>query len=351
MPHFNDDYFRDLPPRERRYDTPVADQLVFSVFPNGVKAWVHVYPCDDFVRRRTMGLFPEMGYQAALATLEQSRRIAELDAMQTRSPRRARVPYGKYAGVGLAAAALAAALTLVLTRNDPPQETPTATGSVPQTAAQIREQPGSVEQVQAPAAREADAPAEAPAPVDDPAGEPSGRDTAAVETDAVHPREETAATAGTSAPAPAEDGDVLPLPPGTGAAGTRVTAAPTADDVPSDTGATAIAVTRAILTTDVRDHEPADELSGTFRRPQEDPFRIYFFTELTGRPGDSVTHRWQRDGVTVAERRFSIGDGARWRVFSSKYIPPAGAGEWQAMVIDGTGRVIETRTLEIVTGP
>ena len=70
MTQFTNDYFRALPPRDRRYDTPVADQLVFRVFPNGVKAWVHVYPCDDFVRRRTMGLFPEMDYGAALAALE-----------------------------------------------------------------------------------------------------------------------------------------------------------------------------------------------------------------------------------------------------------------------------------------
>ena len=82
MTSFSNDYFRDLPPRDRRYDTPVAEQLVFSVFPNGVKAWVHVYPCDDFVRRRTMGLFPEMDYDRALAALDESRRIAEMDASE-----------------------------------------------------------------------------------------------------------------------------------------------------------------------------------------------------------------------------------------------------------------------------
>ena len=119
MTSFSNDYFRDLPPRDRRYDTPVAEQLVFSVFPNGVKAWVHVYPCDDFVRRRTMGLFPEMDYGRALAALEESRRIAEMDTSENR---RKRPPLADRAR-GLAMAILLGILILetayLVTRPDP----------------------------------------------------------------------------------------------------------------------------------------------------------------------------------------------------------------------------------------
>lgn len=114
MPQFSDDYFRDLPPRDRRYDTPVADQLVFSVFPNGVKAWVHVYPFDDYVRRRTIGLFPETGYEAALVALEQSRRIAAVDALETHRKPSRRTPGLRYFVIGLVAAALAALVTYLL---------------------------------------------------------------------------------------------------------------------------------------------------------------------------------------------------------------------------------------------
>jgi hypothetical protein len=114
MPQFSDHYFRDLPPRDRRYDTPVADQLVFSVFPNGVKAWVHVYPVDDYVRRRTIGLFPETGYEGALVALEQSRRIAAVDALETRRGPSRRDPGLRYFLIGLAAAALAALVTYLL---------------------------------------------------------------------------------------------------------------------------------------------------------------------------------------------------------------------------------------------
>jgi hypothetical protein len=120
MPQFSDEYFRDLPPRDRRYDTPVADQLVFSVFPNGVKAWVHVYPCDDFVRRRTIGLFPEMSLVAARAALEQSRRIAEVDARQIRPPKK-RMPLStRIIVTAVVAAAVSSLLTFLFIRPTPP---------------------------------------------------------------------------------------------------------------------------------------------------------------------------------------------------------------------------------------
>lgn len=132
MTRFNNDYFRDLPPRDRRYDTPVADQLVFRVFPNGVKAWVHVYPCDDFVRRRTMGLFPEMDYGAALSALQESRRIAEVDVEQARRRRPVAVHRSRYIFVGLLATLLAAETVYLFSRPDhSPGDAPRARESVP----------------------------------------------------------------------------------------------------------------------------------------------------------------------------------------------------------------------------
>jgi hypothetical protein len=75
-----DDHCRDLPPQARRYDTPVEEGLVFSVFPNGTKCWVLTYPVGGFIRRRTLGLFPEMTLEAALAAAEQARRVLAAEA-------------------------------------------------------------------------------------------------------------------------------------------------------------------------------------------------------------------------------------------------------------------------------
>lgn len=80
MSGLTDDYFRDLPPKDRRYDTPLGQGLVFSVFPNGTKCWVLVYTAGGFARRRTLGLFPEMGLAGAQAAADQARQILEVEA-------------------------------------------------------------------------------------------------------------------------------------------------------------------------------------------------------------------------------------------------------------------------------
>lgn len=80
MTGLTDDYFRDLPPKDRRYDTPLGQGLVFSVFPNGTKCWVLVYTAGGFARRRTLGLFPDMALDGAQAAAEQARRVLEVEA-------------------------------------------------------------------------------------------------------------------------------------------------------------------------------------------------------------------------------------------------------------------------------
>jgi hypothetical protein len=254
MTQFTNDYFRDLPPRDRRYDTPVADQLVFRVFPNGVKAWVHVYPCDDFVRRRTMGLFPEMDYGAALAALEESRRIADVDAQQTRRRRPVTVHRSRYIFVGLLATLLAAETIYLYSRPDQ--------------------------------SRQADYPA------------------------GTHAYEDPAAS--------------------------------------SPTGDISITVARAMLTSEIRDSEPVDRLSGSMQSSDEDMLTIYFFTELRGNPGEMVVHRWQHNGVTVTEVPFRIGDREHRRIFSKRIITAEDAGDWIATVVDQRGRIIESRSMKVM---
>lgn len=85
MSMLNDDYFRDLPPKPRRYDTPLGEGMVFSVFPNGTKCWVLVYSGSGYARRRTLGLFPEMNLAAAREAASQALRILEVESELARS--------------------------------------------------------------------------------------------------------------------------------------------------------------------------------------------------------------------------------------------------------------------------
>jgi hypothetical protein len=75
-----DSYFRDLPPKARRYDTPLGEGLVFSVFPNGTKCWVLVYSAGGFARRRTLGIFPAMRLEQAREAAARARHIIDVEA-------------------------------------------------------------------------------------------------------------------------------------------------------------------------------------------------------------------------------------------------------------------------------
>jgi hypothetical protein len=94
-------------------------------------------------------------------------------------------------------------------------------------------------------------------------------------------------------------------------------------------------VARAVLTTAVVEREPGEPVSTL----SNDHDRIYFFTELNGLEGATVTHRWEWNGQVMAAVPFEVG-GPRWRVYSSKNLEPVWLGEWTVSVIDASGQVL-----------
>ncbi|HEY3486869.1 MAG TPA: DUF2914 domain-containing protein [Gammaproteobacteria bacterium] len=100
-------------------------------------------------------------------------------------------------------------------------------------------------------------------------------------------------------------------------------------------------VSRASFTTGIQDREPVDELADATTVHD----KIYFFTELKDLDGQTVQHRWRYMGETVAEIDFNVG-GSRWRVWSHKTLQPDKLGTWTVEVINGSGKVIATKTLE-----
>jgi hypothetical protein len=85
MSELTDEYFRDLAPKMHRSDTPLGDGLVFTVFPNGTKCWVLIYTAGGFSRRRTLGLFPEMGVEQARQAAGDAIRILAVEHELLRS--------------------------------------------------------------------------------------------------------------------------------------------------------------------------------------------------------------------------------------------------------------------------
>lgn len=106
-------------------------------------------------------------------------------------------------------------------------------------------------------------------------------------------------------------------------------------------------VARAVFTSQIIDREPVDSLSKFYNKTN----RIYFFTDLRGLAGQIVTHKWEHDGQVMAEIKFKVGSGSRWRVYSSKNLLPTWTGQWTVSVIDENGEPLNVSIFNYVTAP
>jgi hypothetical protein len=103
-------------------------------------------------------------------------------------------------------------------------------------------------------------------------------------------------------------------------------------------------VARAVFTSQIVDREPVDSLSEL----SNDSDRIYFFTDLRELAGQIVTHKWEHDGQVMAEIKFKVGNGPRWRVYSSKNLLPTWTGQWTVSVVDEHGSTLNVSTFSYV---
>jgi hypothetical protein len=94
-------------------------------------------------------------------------------------------------------------------------------------------------------------------------------------------------------------------------------------------------VARAAFAQAIEDREPMGEIEHLPEGADE----VYYFTELRGLEGQTVTHRWLYQGEVKAEVSFEVG-GPRWRVYSSKDLLPDWTGDWTVEVVSGDGRVL-----------
>jgi hypothetical protein len=91
-------------------------------------------------------------------------------------------------------------------------------------------------------------------------------------------------------------------------------------------------VKRAQFCSSVAEREPVDEIT-TLAAPAD---KVFFFTELVGMAGKTVTHKWSYDGQSMGEVAISVG-GDRWRCYSTKTLAPTMAGTWMVEVVDDAG--------------
>lgn len=77
-----------------------------------------------------------------------------------------------------------------------------------------------------------------------------------------------------------------------------------------------------------------------------DVAKLYCWTKLTGgQEGDSITHRWTKDGVVMGEVTLKV-NASPWRTFSSKAIMPEWKGKWTVEVLQN-GTVLKTKEFTV----
>ena len=103
------------------------------------------------------------------------------------------------------------------------------------------------------------------------------------------------------------------------------------------------AVSRSAFTLEIENREPTKPVT----QMTNDQFQIYYFTELKGMAGQTVTHRWIYNGQTMAEVKFNVG-APRWRVWSSKVLLPDWTGEWKVQVMNELDQEIYSDSFEYV---
>ncbi|MHB8622436.1 MAG: DUF2914 domain-containing protein [Sulfuricaulis sp.] len=105
-------------------------------------------------------------------------------------------------------------------------------------------------------------------------------------------------------------------------------------------------VTRAVFTTDVKDHKPIDSLTSL----TNDKTRVCYFTVIVGMAAQTVTHRWEYHGKLMLEKPFKV-SASYWRAYSCKTLNPSWLGEWKASTVDVNGSSLSVNTFIYVKKP
>ena len=318
MSDFTEKFIEDLQPDATRYDVYERDDFLISVMPNGLKTWVYLQSVKG-QQRQTLGVYPDMTLQEAriawaevtqtsgnmdspsggslekstsdtanLSKASKEQTLSDIETSKVSKFRRVLVVASAFAAVGLGGIFIGDRIEYSELLEPWSEQSIIKRASVDDRTSSI---PYPL------------AAANPPSPT--PAGVRLSERTSRADLVALATHDNR------SSDASAEE---VPLTPFQGL-------------IPQ--------VARAQFTNGVEDREPIDELGPTIGMQGEDVRQLYFFTDIRGMNGQTVTHRWQHEGQVVAEVTFDI-RGERWRVFSSKNLLPNKTGHWEVVVVDSS---------------
>lgn len=121
-----------------------------------------------------------------------------------------------------------------------------------------------------------------------------------------------------------------------------ITRAPASNTAATSTApAKTASVLSAQFTTAISNHEPTDNITSL----DNSHGKIFFFTELKDAAGQTIIHRWQYSGKTVAQVMLTP-KADHWRTWSSKRLMPDQTGTWTVQVVDAKGNVLVSKSFD-----
>lgn len=105
-------------------------------------------------------------------------------------------------------------------------------------------------------------------------------------------------------------------------------------------------VAQMVLATASAQPAQGDPINAPIVLNQGQEKRVMLYTDLRGLAGQTVSHRWEYQGQTVAVIPFEV-KGGRWRVHSTKRLTSGMKGSWQVLVVDGKGTTLASRSFVV----
>ncbi|OUS07950.1 hypothetical protein A9Q81_00970 [Gammaproteobacteria bacterium 42_54_T18] len=108
-------------------------------------------------------------------------------------------------------------------------------------------------------------------------------------------------------------------------------------------------INRAIFTHTLKNKEPNSIINDIVTLDEGGLSRVYFFTDIKNRAGDTFTHTWYRNGKKIVKVRTPIGSD-EWRCSSSKYLDKNMEGDWEVKVTDKKGELVASGSFAFTKG-
>ena len=103
-------------------------------------------------------------------------------------------------------------------------------------------------------------------------------------------------------------------------------------------------VARARFTNGIEHNEPVDRLLSVVHSGGQATRTLYYFTDLRGLAGQTVTYRWRYGGRVIAEVPVKV-RANQFRAYSSKRLARSMTGRWTVVLTDSAGDTLSTASI------